>query len=310
MSIFPKRSLRGTSITIHWNFNTSSLKASPVFPLVRIGVKDPLGNIEMLFEKHVLALPTVKNFPETANPDKPLYLNKNFPLLVVADYLSGKYSREKLVDILENIQGGRHFYFVYQVPADAPLGKYTLISEVISGGEVRYSKTAADDYFFIEEIGMAHIKKDGEYIAATLTNHSPEPTPVKIIAYHANGELVAEDIDAYELNGNESREIKVKAPYAFVSYNEEREILPLQTEHRIIKNPYYLSLHKEEQLYILHRDSDHSYVLDKETKKIWGYADGLATPSTLTKIAKPQFEEMLKYQLVYPIDQSGEKVKA
>lgn len=44
MSIFPKRTLQDTSVTIHWNFNTSKLKGTHRFPLVCIGVKDPLGN--------------------------------------------------------------------------------------------------------------------------------------------------------------------------------------------------------------------------------------------------------------------------
>ncbi|MFC3559468.1 hypothetical protein [Pedobacter jamesrossensis] len=309
MSIFPKRGLRGTSITIHWNFNTSSIKESHICPLVRIGVKDPKGNISMLFEKHVLSLPAIKNLPESSDPVRPLYLNKNFPLLVVAEYLSGKYSREKLVDILENIQGGRHFYFVYQVPGDAALGKYTLISEVISGGEVRYSKTAEDDFFFIEDIEISNCINDGQCIQATITNHSPEPAPVKVVAYHANGELSPTDIDAYELSGNESRKITVKAPYGFVSYNEEREILPLQAEPRIIKNPYYLSLNKEDKRYILYRDSDSSYILDEETRKIWDFSDGLEERSTLAKIANVQFEEMLSNQLIYPIDERGNIVK-
>ena len=60
MSIFPKRTLPGKTVTIHWNFNTASLKGTHIFPLVRIGVKDPLGNITMLFEEHVLALPDQK----------------------------------------------------------------------------------------------------------------------------------------------------------------------------------------------------------------------------------------------------------
>ncbi|WP_375587596.1 hypothetical protein [Flagellimonas aurea] len=49
MSIFPKRTLPGKTVTIHWNFNTASLKGTHIFPLVRIGVKEPLGEYHHAF---------------------------------------------------------------------------------------------------------------------------------------------------------------------------------------------------------------------------------------------------------------------
>ncbi|WP_262922874.1 hypothetical protein [Hymenobacter cellulosilyticus] len=43
MSIFPKRTRRGTHVTIHWNFNTARLTHTHVMPFVRIGVQAPTG---------------------------------------------------------------------------------------------------------------------------------------------------------------------------------------------------------------------------------------------------------------------------
>ena len=152
MSIFPKRSVPGGTVTIHWNFNTAHLTDVHICPWVRIGVKDPKGEVAMLFEGHVLGLPDPKDQHQDQDLPAPTlkYLHKNLPLMIIADYLSGRHKREKLVEILQNIQSGRHYYFTYHVAEDAPLGKYTLISEVHSGGETRYSKTAPDDFFEME----------------------------------------------------------------------------------------------------------------------------------------------------------------
>ncbi|NMH89060.1 hypothetical protein [Flavivirga algicola] len=160
MSIFPKRAIPGKTVTIHWNFNISSLKNVHIFPRVRIGVKDPNGNVTMLFEEYVLGLP---NSEDEITPQKERtfkYLKKNVPLLLLADYFDGISKREQLIERLKNIQSGRHYYFTYTLPNDAPLGKYTLVSEVHSSGEIKYSKTAADDFFFVEKKHWIRLRKE------------------------------------------------------------------------------------------------------------------------------------------------------
>ena len=92
MSIFPKRTIPGKGTTIHWNFNTAHLKGVHIFPFVRIGVKDPEGKINMLFEQNILALP---NSTDTERDDEATlptykYLNKNTPLLI-------KYHRGSII---------------------------------------------------------------------------------------------------------------------------------------------------------------------------------------------------------------------
>jgi hypothetical protein len=305
MSIFPKRTLQGTSVTIHWNFNTSALKGTHWFPLVRIGVKDPEGKITMLFERHVLALPSLADEAEAVKEKKLLYLNKNFPLLFVAGCLSGKNSREKLVDILENIQGGRHYYFTFAVPDNAAPGKYTLISEVISDGEIRHSKTASDDFFFVEKVAVQNpIHYNGQGKAA-LVNYSPEPVPVKLIEYYPGRDLLAKDVEAFELKGNEEREITFNSVNTFLSYNEEREVIPvLQAETVPLRNPYFFALEKETEnsTYIMHRDTDEAYVLEGKTRAIWHQADGLNSKKSLRITGfENQYDEMLGNNLIQEV---------
>jgi hypothetical protein len=193
MSIFPKRTLQGTTVTIHWNFNIAHITDTHVYPYIRIGVLAPDGNRTMLFEDYILGLPNVKLHSETEK-NQLLYLNKNTPLLVLADYLSTHHKREVLVNILQHIQAGRHYYFNYTIPKDAPLGKYTLISEVYNNGALKYSTTASDDFFFVEKITI-----DGDKII----NHSPEKTPVKLIRYHPGQSLHSTNVHVFEMQSEE-----------------------------------------------------------------------------------------------------------
>lgn len=302
MSIFPKRALQGDSITIHWNFNTSKLRGTHRFPLVRIGVKDPNGKVTMLFERHVLALPAVADEEKAVAENQLLYLNKNVPLLMVASYLSGRYSKEKLVDILENIQGGRHYYFSYPVPKDGPLGKYSLISEVISEGQIQHSNTADDDFFYVEKIGVSEQLMMADKGKATLTNFSSEPVPVKIIEYHRERNLRPSDVRVFELPGSVQQEITFNSPYTYLSYNEEREMLPMAFSSAVVsRNPYFLSLEKKEEnsTYIFSRDKQDGYVLESEHQQIWRKANGLNHKNDFVHAGNQDvYQEMLKEQLI------------
>ncbi len=305
MSIFPKRTLQGATITIHWNFNTSKLKQNHIFPLVRIGVEDPNGKVTMLLEKHILALPSPDKKKEAEEQKKLLYLNKNFPLLLVASYLSGKNTKEKLADILENIQGGRHFYFNYYVSENAPLGKYTLISEVISNGEVRYSKTAEDDFFFVEKVNIKNADFKNNTGNALIVNESPEPTPVKVMAYFPGKEIQINDVQVFELGAHETKEIQFNSPFSYLIYNEEREIIPLATNKTTLRNPHFLSVEKEEEnsTYIFNREEEEGYVLDGITRRIWQHADGLENLNT--KDDEHVYKEMLSNNIIHEIDLIG-----
>ena len=273
MSIFPKRTVPGKPVTIHWNFNTSHLKGAHLFPLVKIGVKDPHGKVTMLFEDHVIAFPDQKI--NEVDPVKKLkYLNKNTPLLVLVDYLEGPCKREKLVEILTNIQAGRHYYFTYHIPENAPLGKYSLISEVHNNGNVKYSKTRLDDHFWVEKISLVNVTGKGKNRIAVVHNHSEERTPVKIVRCSIDKEGYMEtEMEAFEMIAKETKPISIPDGKHFLLYNEEREIVALTEEEPIylIKNHQILSLSKKNGLNcLIEKDSEGAFWLSPEAKKNMG----------------------------------------
>ncbi|WDF55779.1 hypothetical protein [Mucilaginibacter sp. KACC 22063] len=294
MSIFPKRTRRGKTVTIHWNFNTAHLFDQPVYPLVRIGVTDPLGNTSMLMEDHVLTLPSVCD-EENSKPGQALHLNKNLPLMVMADYLSGKQTKERLVEILQNIQSGRHYYWHYQLPADAPLGKYTLLSEVISEGQIRLSKTAADDHFFVEELEIT--EEEGVTIAY---NPSPEKLPVKVIDYVPGKRLTPDNIQVFELAAGEKRRLNFNSRYSYITYNEEREMLPLRQGNHVMtfKNAAWLRLDKPGKIYLFHRSDELAYELTPVQQLIWLAADGVRLAEELNALDPDAYDELLAKNII------------
>ncbi|MTI22872.1 hypothetical protein E1176_17705 [Fulvivirga sp. RKSG066] len=306
MSIFPKRTVRNSVVTIHWNFNTAHLTDVHVFPYVRIGVKAPDGKITMLFEDHVLGLPESDEQPQPNAKPSLKYLNKNLPLLVIAEYLSGQHQREKLIEILQNIQSGRHYYFSYQVPEDAPLGKYTLISEVHSGGEIRHSKTAKDDFFFVEKVSVKDEEKSGEDSKAIVVNHSPEKTPVKIVSCTPTGAgKMKTHIEVFELGENEEKAISLNSPLNFLLYNEEREVLPLQQSASayLLRNQRVLELNKNDgNTYLLKKDKEEAYKLTPGAQSLWSKSDGLLPKSKLSEEELEAFEELSSEGLIHSID--------
>ncbi|MCG7503076.1 hypothetical protein MHM83_14485 [Tenacibaculum sp. Mcav3-52] len=293
MSIFPKRTIQGTTVTIHWNFNTAHLKDKHLCPLVKIGVKDPKGNVTILFENHVVAFPEENENKEVV-PQKLKYLNKNTPLLVLASYLEGACKREKLVEILTNIQAGRHYYFTYNVPDNAPLGKYTLVSEVHNNGNIKYSKTHLDDHFWVEKVSLINVKKEEKI--AMVCNHSEEKTPVKIVRCFINSEgCMKTEMEAFEMNPNETKSLSISTGNTFLLYNEEREIVPLleETPIHLIKNHEILLVSKSPELnYLMKKDTDEAFSLTSEAKELWDKADGLLTKNSLSKKELEIFKEM------------------
>ncbi|UBM58616.1 hypothetical protein LAG90_17595 [Marinilongibacter aquaticus] len=306
MSIFPKRTLPGSTVTIHWNFNTSHLKDVAVCPYVRIGVIDPLGRTTMLTERHYLALPAIQ--PTHLESEKPLlYLNKNLPLLVIADYLSGAHKREVLVNILQGIQSGRHYYFTYNVPEDAPLGKYKLISEVYSRGELRLSKTAADDFFYVEKVSVLPKGINQGVYHAEIVNHSPENVPVKILDYRLGGTINTESVQVFELKGFERTTVKVNHAHSYLTYNEERAGLPLcssANDPACIRNQQILPLDKGNghEIFLLHRDRETTHKLTRPESEIWQLADGVRRRSEIVGNGRSKaYEAMKKAGLILEI---------
>lgn len=311
MSIFPKRTTAGSYVTIHWNLNAAFLTDNHLFPFVKIGVIDPVGKLTMLFEQHVPMLPSIGSpLPEEIiNENKLVYLSKNVPLLLLADYLSGKQKREKLIEILKNIHSGRHYYFTYTVDPGALPGKYSLLSEIHLEGTVTYSGTASEDFFYVESVSVEiPASQDPSSQIAVIKNHSSEPVPVKIISYQPGETIVPSGINVFEIKPDESIPIPVMPEKKYLCYNEERIIIPLHQPGatRCIRNQQWLSLNKniesEEVIYIMHKELDISYQLRGTTRNIWLKADGLATREDILHAeSREAYEEMITNGLIIEI---------
>jgi hypothetical protein len=305
MSIFPKRTVAGQPVTIHWNLSTPAKLQKPITPFVRIGIIDPAGQLTMLFEEHVLILPSTGIPAPIAlqQENKSLYLNRHTPLLLLASYLSGGPKREKLTAILNNIQSGRHYYFTWSAPADAEPGKYKLLSEVHIDGCIHYSGTAAEDFFYVEKITAA--AKEG---IITLTNHSPEPVPVKLIHYEAGDHAQPSNIEVFDIPSSGTHQHKQEGQPVFLVYNEERIIMALHgiTQKRCVRNQQYLTLQKqeagEEITYVLPREGDEGYRLTGIQQQLWEAANGLNTRAQLRQSDNSAvYDEMIAHRLIEEI---------
>lgn len=306
MSIFPKRAAPGETVTIHWNFNTAHLTDVHNCPWVRIGVQAPDGTITMLFEDHVLGLPDPPQEEEQELAGKQLkYLNKSLPLLIISDYLSGQLKRERLIEILQNIQSGRHYYFTYQLPENAPLGKYTLISEVHSGGEIRKSKTAADDFFLVEKVTLRELVESNGSSHAVVINHSPEKTPVKIVNCQplTTGKMKTR-VDVFEMDGGEEKSVSLATPLVFLLYNEERKVVPL-TKHApdfLLRNQQILEMNRADgKTYLMKKDSEEGYALSQPAKDLWNKANGLLNLDGLSKQELEAYKALKSENLISTI---------
>jgi hypothetical protein len=305
MSIFPKRTIAGQPVTIHWNLSVPPGLHKPITPFVRIGVIDPSGQTTLLFESHILVLPSTDMAAPSAlqQENKSLYLHKHTPLLLLASYLSGKQKREKLIEMLNKIQSGRHYYFTWTAPANAHAGKYKLLSEVYMNGTIQYSGTAAEDFFYVEQITVSD--NDG---IISINNHSPEPVPVKLIHYVAGDRSQPSNIHVFEIPGSGMHQLKLEGQPVFLVFNEERIVMALHgvAQKRCMRNQQYLSIHKqeagEEITYVFPREGDEGFRLTGTQQQLWKAADGLCTRAQLRQNDNSTvYDEMIACRLIEEI---------
>jgi hypothetical protein len=306
MSIFPKRTVAGNSVTIHWNLHAPMDQATPLCPLIRIGIIDPAGQLTMLFEGHVLVMPgtglPAPTYLEQEN--KLLYLNKHTPLLLLASFLSGGQPREKLVQVLGNIQAGRHYYFTWMVPPDALPGKYQLLSEVHINGSVKYSGTAKDDFFYVEQV-TASVDAQGR---VTINNHSAEPVPVKLVHYAPGQHTSPLDIQVLEIPAAGHYEVDPGDRELLLVYNEERIVLMLHGlgQKRCVRNQQFPWCSKQEGgedvIYVLPKEGETGYRLTGVQQQLWMAADGMSTRQQLRHSNNSAlYDEMVANRLIEEI---------
>jgi len=305
MSIFPKRTLQGKTVTIHWSVALESEHDRPLFPFVRTAVKSPDGELRYLYQNNLLLLPKYEQviteneegipdpFPTNQN------LARNIPLLILADYLSGNRKKEQLVEILTRIKTARHFYFTYTVADDAPLGKYELISELYLDGKCYKSLTADEDFFYVEKI---NVQRSAAH-SFDLINPSPEECAVKVIDYSSSGA----QSKCYTVPAKDSISISVTSHLSYALYNEEREIIALKKASgaKILRNQTLHNFEKNEgesiKLYVLFPDNDEAYILEGTHLKIWKLADGTVEDEELKAIDEDAFSSMIDANLLHQI---------
>lgn len=305
MSIFPKRTIKNSTVTIHWNLTLPAVMDRAVTPYVRIGIIDPLGNIHMLFEEHVLLLPsTAAPTPAPLQQTTTLqYLNKNTPLLVLASYLSGRQSREKLVNILTNMQNGRHYYFSWTVPPHAVPGKYIILSEMYCEGSVKHSGTADEDFFYVEQLDISNHPGD----EVSIYNPGTEPVPIKIITYPAGQHQIPESLEVLHFEPGNRLTVSTTGKSIFLVYNEERITIPLHAwqQPRPLRNQQYLFIDKTEEqeavTYVLPREGDNGWRLTGQQRALWEAADGMNAAASLREKNNGLYKELVAQQLISEI---------
>jgi hypothetical protein len=302
MSIFPKRAITGNTVVIHWHLTLPEKMGPAVCPFVRIGINSPNGHTHMLFEEHVLLLPSTGAAGPAAVQHNTT-LNKHTPLLVLASYLAAPQQHEKLVNILTNMKNGRHYYFTWAVPPDAAPGRYTLLSEMHIDGTVKHSGTANEDFFYIEQLNIeAH--REGEVI---IYNPGPEPVPAKLITYLAGHHQGPETIDVFLVAPGEQRVVSTAGKSVFLIYNEERVTVPLHTykQPRVLRNQQHFFLQKEkegEQLsYVLPREGETAWRLSASQREIWQAADGINSAAMVKEKFRADYDEMITQGLIAEI---------
>lgn len=305
MSIFPKRTIAGSTVTIHWNLTLPAGMETAVCPYGRIGINTPEGKTHLLLEEHVLLLPSTaapapSSLPQTGAYQ---YLNKNTPLLVLASYLAGQQPREKLINILTNIQNGRHYYFTWHVPHNALPGKYTLLSEMYVNGSLKHSGTSADDFFYVEQLDIA----PGPGEETIIRNPGPEPVPAKLISYTVGRHQRPETLEVFYIAPGDSRFVSTARKSVFLVYNEERITIPLHAwrQLRTLRNQQYHALQKEEAgepvTYVLPREGEEAWRLTGSQREIWEAADGISNAAQLRATDSNSYDEMITHGLIIEI---------
>ena len=112
-------------------------------------------------------------------------------------------------------------------------------------GKLILSQTEADDFFLIEEIVPEVMYEDEFECHFRVTNNSPELVPIKIVSYNPNEEITTQSIEVTIIDGLSERDFVRKGDYHFVSYNEEKIIIPVnkhKNKKRVLRNQKYLQL--------------------------------------------------------------------
>ena len=228
MSLFPGRLKPGGTITIH-------LRSTAFFPIwvqKKVFVVDPHGKRTPCFNLIQPFVPPPRSEADLEVMDQTGEVYKATPLLMAAHYLqSDKRNIEFFVQTLKGLQESIHHYTTYQIPVNAPLGKYEVHLEASINGETRGSSTSATDYFFVEVLNLLGVVSNGTHQVASIENPSPAPVLAHLCQFPADGDPKKHELSLINLPPRSISEISFQGT-AFLMYLEGTEIIRLQREGR------------------------------------------------------------------------------
>lgn len=295
MSIFPKRTVAGETITIHTNV-LSHDQQQVIYPYLRTIIRSPTGEVYTVFSGHVLI------FPGNVSQDH-YKANQGFPFLLLAQAVQSK-SAEQIESFVERIRQGRHFYYHFTIPADAPPGKYIVETENWLKGHVATSTTAAEDHFYVEQVTLVQSERTPAGIKSIIKNHSSEPLPTRIVKMDAAQNIQSE---VMILPGAQTAVITFNHQ-AFLLYNEERKCLALVPAHKtaVIRNQRYVHTTMDEDdapvTYVMN-DAQDVVSLQGLSHALWHQAEALnMTEEALSHQERDMLHKMYDNNLLKQVD--------
>lgn len=301
MSIFPKRTLRGKGVTIHWGLNFTHTANNLRYAFIRIQVKTPSKKVVNLCEDYIQLLPNLCNTKNENGEEGDKFLSKGTPLLLLADFLSGgRHKKQKLVELFKRINEARHFYFYYEIPENAELGRYDIVSEFYVDGKCYKSSTIEEDFFYVESIELNDIREVMDEFHFSVKNNSSESCPIKMMEYDNNNKV---EINITSLLPNEKRHLKCRKG-SYILYNEEREMLTLEPKDRKrpLRNPETFHFEKEEKeekpkAYLI-LSNDEAFTLEGKSKSIWEMSNGINYREEVKRIDEKMYNKMIENRLI------------
>jgi hypothetical protein len=199
---------------------------------VRFSVESPSGEVAVLLDQPILLPPRAQSARTQRSARKLSTRYRGTPLLLfVSEYLRRRGPEDNnpwraLKETTESV----HRYIPYRVPEDAPLGRYRVNLEWFHDGGVDGSSTARDDHFFVDDLEVVRVVKDGSRHQALVRNRSPEPVPVRLCEIRSRN---AVEQTFFEVPPLSTSAISFRGDRAFLFLFEDREAILLSA----VKSP-------------------------------------------------------------------------
>ncbi len=293
MSLFPRHLCPGQTLTIHLRLSPSP----PCFPWASTVIRDPLGRV--VFEAAHQERAWVPALEEASLSSTPLGggLYESQPLLFVAEALRPDAARQtEIVRVLQDIGHARHSYCHWTVPADAPLGRYEIVISGWVNGHEHASPTAKDDHVFVERLSIESWERAPGGARATILNHSPEPTFVRVHELSRGKAGVTGIVRREHLPGGCATELRLGSERALLYYAEDAACLWLNAAQQPtwIRSQTCAWLHRGDGLVMVtSQTSRRSFSLRGSARAIWLAADGLASRAELEALGAEAFKSLV-----------------